>query len=161
VRSIPGRGSLFELEIPVSDAESRTAAEVWQEKSRRTVPTPDGIRNRNVIVVEDDALVAESITVSLIAEGANVRRYADGAAALTCSQVDNADVVISDHWLPGGLNGAELIPRLAKRARPGLRSILISGDPTAKLTPELEALGCRLLYKPVRLAELMSALTSG
>jgi signal transduction histidine kinase len=160
VRSIPGRGSLFELDIPVTGTSSWSAEGIQNENLRRSRPTPEGVRNRNVIVVEDDVLVAESLTASLEAEGASVRRYADGATALTCSHVDNADIVISDHWLPGGLNGAELIPRLAKRARPGLRSILISGDPTAKLTPELEALGCRLLYKPVRLAELMSALAS-
>jgi DNA-binding response OmpR family regulator len=69
-----------------------------------------------VLVVDDDATVAEVVTTYLHRAGFAVDRAADGAAALSTAASDNPDLVVLDLTLPD-LDGIEVYRRLrAQRA---------------------------------------------
>jgi DNA-binding response OmpR family regulator len=75
--------------------------------SAHTVAAPPG----PVLLAEDDELTAAVITHRLVREGLEVRRYADGAAALAAAQARAHALVILDVKMPA-MDGFELLQRL-------------------------------------------------
>jgi DNA-binding response OmpR family regulator len=64
-----------------------------------------------ILVVDDDATVAEVVTMYLEREGYDVRRAGDGLAALTAAADYRPDLVVLDLMLPG-IDGLEVCRRL-------------------------------------------------
>lgn len=79
----------------------------------------------HLLVVEDQADVAELFLNFLESMGYRVSLAHDGLAALAIDASDPADLVITDYSMPA-MNGDELARRLHER-RAGLPIILISG----------------------------------
>jgi signal transduction histidine kinase len=157
VRSALGRGAVFELIIPLYRPPVADAS-FERVEARGRAARAFNFKNRKVVVVEDDALVSVALTVSLEAQGMTVVHYDNGADALAGDAIVDADFLISDYWLPGELNGVQLVPKLLARAEKSPRTVLITGDATAELPESLRDAGYALLYKPIRLAQLLSVL---
>lgn len=81
--------------------------------------------NKDVLIVDDDALVCESLKEMLILEGFSADAALDGQAALAKIRDDNYEVILSDIQMPG-LNGIELLKELKGRS-PDTTVILITG----------------------------------
>ena len=152
-RSRPGRGSVFSLTIPLwtPPASPGTAPE-------KLVPDAPGFdfSRRQVVLIEDDPLVAEALSLALRGRGMEVRRFLSGDAALASDAVERADYLISDYRLPGNLNGIDLLARLLQRSKRPLRCVMVSGDPLVVLPQTLSERGVVLLHKPVDLARLLA-----
>lgn len=154
-RSVPGRGSVFELYVPLCPAGVASASPA----SPLPASAPSSIAGaRKVVVVEDDAMVAQALSCALESTGMVVTRFISGDAALASPAVDVADYLISDLWLPGETGGIELISRLLQRPRRPMRVVMITGDPMATLPPEFIKHGVHLLLKPVDLTRLLQVL---
>src|SRR5574343_338270 len=153
--SVPGRGSVFELSIPLCppDGLQGNMACPLPAAVAATVTGP-----RQVVLVEDDALVAAALSRALEGAGMLVTRCISGDAALASPAVDVADYLISDLWLPGETGGVELVSRLLQRPRRPMRILMITGDPMASLPLALQQQGVSLLLKPVDLTTLLQAL---
>lgn len=152
-RSRPGRGSVFSLTIPLW----RPAALPRVEPESVVQPMPDlDFSRRQVVLVEDDPLVAKALSLALRAQGMVVQRFLSGDAALASAAVDHADYLISDCRLPGSLNGVDLVARLLQRSKRPLRCVMVSGDPLVVLPQTLRERGVVLLHKPVDLAHLLA-----
>ena len=67
--------------------------------------------NKDVLVVDDDVLVCESLKEMFILEGFSVDAVLDGQAALAKIEGNHYQVVLSDIQMPG-LNGIELLKEL-------------------------------------------------
>ncbi|HKX37669.1 MAG TPA: response regulator, partial [Burkholderiales bacterium] len=112
-----GRGAEFSVALPclrqVPEADARPAA----------LPSADepAVRRR-VLVVDDNADVAESIGVYLRLVGHDVRIASDGPQALALAQLFAPEVAILDIGLPG-MSGYELARRL--QALPETRGALL------------------------------------
>lgn len=95
---------------------------------RDEVDCPD-TRAVSVLHVEDDALVADAVNMTLSDEGWSVETCRDGSAALERLQSGaRYDVLIFDNWLPD-ISGMELIRRtraLAHRQQTPI--VMLSGD---------------------------------
>jgi two-component system phosphate regulon response regulator OmpR len=97
---------------------------------------------RRVLLVEDNALVAEAITRILQDGGYQVETvstFAEGRAKL---EGDNFDLLIADAMLPGG-NGADLA---AMAEGNGTKHLLVTGHPDQM--EAFERKGQRYLPKP-------------
>jgi len=66
---------------------------------------------RRVLVVDDDATIAESVAVRLRAEGFEVQTAEDGPAAVVACASGDPDVVVLDVMLPG-YDGLEVCRRI-------------------------------------------------
>ncbi|MFP5478205.1 MAG: response regulator transcription factor [Alphaproteobacteria bacterium] len=75
---------------------------------------------RHVLLVEDEANIAEAIRFILTRDGWRVSHLVDGAQALAQVRQDPPDLLILDHMLPG-MSGLEVLAAL--RADPGTRSL--------------------------------------
>ena len=74
----------------------------------------------HVLLVEDEANIAEAMRFILTREGWRVSHVADGNLVLAEVQRDPPDLIILDHMLPG-LSGLEILSAL--RADPATRAL--------------------------------------
>jgi signal transduction histidine kinase/CheY-like chemotaxis protein len=154
VRSQPGRGSVFAVELPRADEIHETAA----------FSAPAGIderlRGAFVLVVDDDALVCEALAGLLDQWGCTAVTAASGEEALAAlaRQSRVPDAVLCDYRLPDGETGSEVIRRLRERMGPDFPAALITGDTAPERLREARESGVPLLHKPVQPARLRALL---
>lgn len=110
----PGKGAEFVVRLPALPAVvGETVA----------APVTPGLRVlTRIVVVEDNADTAESLTVLLEVLGHQVRVVNDGSSALAVAQANLPDVMIVDIGLPG-MDGYELARRV--RQHPELKRIML------------------------------------
>jgi two-component system CheB/CheR fusion protein len=80
-----------------------------------------------ICVVDDDSAVRESIRQVLETEGFAVRAYADGESFLAAHHPGDAACLLIDAYLPGGMNGLDLLARL-RAVGDKLPAIMITGE---------------------------------
>lgn len=137
-----GKGSEFTVRLPLALAPPETAA---APAARPVVPSP-----RRILLVEDDADVAESFSLALSFEGHSVRIAHDGPSALDAMGTFAPDVVLLDVGLPG-MNGYEVARRLRKEySTERLTIIALSGYSREEDRRASAEAGCDVhLVKPV------------
>ncbi|MEW5852316.1 MAG: PAS domain-containing protein [Myxococcota bacterium] len=118
VESAPGRGSRFQVYLPVVEREAEATV---------TPVVPSAGRPATILLVEDEDLVRAATRDALRARGYTVLESRRGDEALRCCQEygGSIDLVLSDVVMPG-MDGRELVERL-RTMRPGLRVLFMSG----------------------------------
>ncbi|MBB4223039.1 ATP-binding response regulator [Variovorax guangxiensis] len=162
LRSAPGRGSVFAFELPAAPegAMGATGATVSPPPATPAAGQDDGTDTActlrpglAVLVVEDNAVVADSLTALLRQWEVEPRVYGSAAEALALADLHALDAALCDIRLPGALDGIALAERL-QRQKPSLAIALISADineATQRLAAER---GWHALRKPVQAEEL-------
>lgn len=111
-----------------------------------------------VLVIDDDAIVAESIAEFLRREGYEVATAPSGEAGLEQLETTETDVVVCDVAM-SGMNGLEVLREVGKR-RLGAAVIMLTGYGTVESAVEALRYGaCDYLVKPVMEGELRLSLT--
>lgn len=152
VESVPGRGSRFDLFLPLMPAPLAPA---------EPPPAPaldvrgDGER---VMYLDDDDVMPLMVESLLQRLGYLVHSFSDPHVALDAlrSRPEAFDLVVTDFNMPG-LTGLEVVRALAE-IRPGLPTVLTSGLLTEELQAKARALGVRqVLEKQNTLEDLPAA----
>ena len=103
---------------------------------------------KQVLVVDDEAIVRESIRDWLKDAGYQVSVAESGEEALKMIQKQNFGVMILDLRLPG-INGIDVLKK-AKKLKPDIKSIVITAYPTMLTQEEATKLGAiDYLVKPI------------
>ncbi len=149
MRSHPGKGSVFAIDLPVGVAR----AEAEPASALAPIETLPGAR---VLVVDDDALVREAMASLLAQWGCRVTMAATGdeAVALLGGEGGTPDAVLCDYRLPNGETGIDVIARLRAAAGRPIPAALITGDTAPERLREAKLAGHALLHKPVHPAKL-------
>jgi DNA-binding response OmpR family regulator len=109
---------------------------------------------RRVLVVEDEATIAESVAARLRADGFAVQIAGDGPAAVAAAQRDRPDLVVLDVMLPG-FDGLEVCRRIqADRPVPVL--LLTARDDEADILVGLGVGADDYLTKPFSMREVVA-----
>jgi two-component system, cell cycle sensor histidine kinase and response regulator CckA len=147
VLSAPGKGSRFEVLLPVLQVEPAARAggknDHWQQSAGR------------VLLVDDEEMIVEIGREMLEQIGCLVVTAINGREALEIfrRQPEDFDLVITDQSMPG-LTGAELTRRLLE-IRADLPVFLITGFSEILDEEQAKTLGVReLIMKPFSLADL-------
>ncbi|HZR32156.1 MAG TPA: response regulator [Terriglobales bacterium] len=114
------------------------------------------LRQRYVLVVDDEKRIADTLTAILESKGYESRATYDGATALETCHARIPDLLITDVVMPG-MSGIEL-GIAVKREYSTCRVLLFSGQAaTAQMLQDAEARGHRfeLLAKPVHPSVLL------
>ena len=105
VESQPGNGSTFQFNVTLPKAESA-------EEAPRSVLADTGVlRNRRLLVVEDNGINREVVRLLLQGWGVLVDEAEDGPTALALHAERRYDVVLMDIQMPG-MNGVEATAQL-------------------------------------------------
>ena len=117
--SKPGRGTTVQLWLPAT-----VRLEVIAPPARRPSLRLDG--GRQILLVDDEDVVRETLAEWLAQAGYGVRLAADGSAALDIVASDAIiDVLVTDLSMPG-IDGLAVI-RKAREQRPELPAVLLTG----------------------------------
>ena len=143
LRTRPGGGTRVELFLPV--------AETAVVESAAVAGAVVLMQSGRVLLVDDEESVRAATADMLATLGFEVATAVDATEALDLLG-DDIDLLVTDHLMPG-MTGADLA-REARRRRPDLRVLLISGYAALdQVPPDLPRLA-----KPFRVAELARAL---
>ncbi len=145
LRSAPGRGSAFHVEVPMAMPSAGIA---------RAAP---GLASLRVLALDNDPAALAALRAVLEGWGCIVLPAADGDAALAALRALQADLWLLDYHLDDGDDGIAVHRRLvdAFGARP---TLLLSADPTGAVRHAAQEAGLPLLQKPVRPLALKSML---
>ena len=114
-----------------------------------------------VLVVDDEALIADTLAVILARNGITALTAYDGHEALALAQVIPPDLLLTDVMMPG-MNGIELAMDIAQIV-PDCKVLLFSGQAATK---DLLAVSCAagqdfaIIAKPIHPKELLVRISS-
>ena len=145
VRSRPGLGSVFAIELPLAAPVPALPA---------TAQRPSAWRALRIALVEDNAMVRAALVGGLEKLGHQVLATADQAALLAQLASQSPDILVSDFRLAQGETGIDVIAAVRARFGTGLPAVLITGDTDPALLRRMASLGIVVLHKPVALQDL-------
>lgn len=151
MRSIPGRGTMFTLELPQGRA-PRPSAVLSMPGAKGPVALT--LAGRRIVVVEDEPAVRAGLEVLLAGWGAQIDAFESVAAARAWAGQADPDVVrpdllIVDYRLEDGLNGVDAIKALRARFGATIPAILVTGSTMTGHDKEAHEQNFHLLIKPV------------
>jgi signal transduction histidine kinase/CheY-like chemotaxis protein len=154
LKSRPDHGSVFTLELPISDA-AVTAASVGQE------PLGEFVASGLILVVDDEATIQMAMKSLLEGWGfkAIVAGSCDEILPLLANCPDRPGLIICDYRLRAHEDGIRVIERLRSEYNDDeIPGMLITGDTAPDRLREAQESGLLLLHKPVSNSRLRAAI---
>ena len=153
VRSRPGKGSVFAVEVPLLTRD----APPWRPRPVSPVAKESALESGEILVVEDDPSVREMLALVLEGEGHRTTTAEDGREALesAAQRAIHPDLVIADYNLPKGLNGLQVVAGLREVLGQEIPAIILTGDISTDTLREIAQGGHLHLNKPVKAKELI------
>jgi len=148
VRSQPGRGTVFTLELPLGKA-PRIPSAAMPGKG----PVGLTLDGRLMVIVEDEPAVRGGLEVLLQGWGAKVASFESVAASEQwAAQADpnvKPDLLIVDYRLENGSTGVDAIKAMRSRFGAKVPAIVVTGSTMTGHDNEAQANDFHLLIKPV------------
>ena len=157
-RSRPGRGTVFEITLPLALGPSKEDASASPIGPAAGAAGLLRFAGRHIVVVEDDSLVAKSIEQALGALGARVTTFCSAEEALVSDSSLGAELYISDFRLPGALNGMQFLAVMQQRSAAPINAVLMTGDTALNQTELSASSRWKVLFKPIDLRALLAAI---
>ena len=156
VRSWPGKGSMFAIDVPLSATAPKPLPCLDMSE-----PMLERLRGARVWVLDNDAAICAGMRTLLEGWGCQVVT-ALSEQDLAC-QVDNyhaeADLLIADYHLDHDQNGMDAVARInARRASP-IPAMMITANYSNELKQQIRERGHTLMHKPVRPMKLKIAMS--
>lgn len=153
LRSVPGRGTSFRIEIPLADGPPDLATEA------SPAPADDALRSVSVLVIDDDLMVREGTAALLRQWGAQPRTAASAAeAAAAVERGFEPQVLIADLRFGDAQDGIDIVESLRLQLGRPVPALLVSGDTGASELMRVRSSLIPLLTKPVAPAKLRGLL---
>ncbi|RYF63411.1 MAG: hybrid sensor histidine kinase/response regulator, partial [Comamonadaceae bacterium] len=159
LRSSAGRGAVFAFELPAVPLQITSPLDPPGTTPSTRIEVAAVRPGLSVLVVEDNAVVADSIVALLREWKAQPQVYAHASEALALADLRTIDVALCDIRLPGALDGLALAERLQNQ-RPDLVIALISADMSPAIEDLARQKGWHALRKPVVVQALRTVLAS-
>ncbi len=157
LRSAPGEGSVFALEVPVATSAGQRVSSIQSLLDREPGVDESLLNGIRALVVDDDAAVLSGTSGLLRSWGCET---SSAASFLQVEQLlrDGAtwDIIISDYQLGGDMDGTDVIALVRQHHNKLIPGILISGDTSQAVLSVANECGHHLLHKPVKPGKLRS-----
>jgi len=155
-----GQGATFDVQIPL--ARGPVSISQKAETPGHVITLPP----QRILLVEDNAELAEMLTLLLRADGHEVAVAREGKQALAMALDGSPDIVLCDIGLPAGMSGFDVVRAMREREPlKGTPIIALSGYGRVEDKREAERAGFDMhLTKPVepsRLRKLLALAASG
>ena len=154
VHSLPGRGSRFSIEVPMS----------------REVPLPislaapqpgtgNPLPGRRLLVLDNEVSILDSMRALLGQWGCEVVTATDQASALSALAGRAPELILADYHLDHGVVGCEVVRHLREHFAQAIPAVIITADRTDQCRRSLRRLDAPLLNKPVKPGKLRAVLS--
>ena len=112
------------------------------------------IKTAKILIVDDEAPIREVLSATLKDEGHTVVSAADGELGLKAMKEHQPDIVFLDIWMPGSLDGIEVLTT-ARKQFPNLEFVMISGHGTIETAVRATKLGAwDFIEKPLSMDKI-------
>lgn len=154
VRSWPGRGSMFSIEVPLSE-EIPLPISLAPPQAGAGNPLP----GRRLLVLDNETSILESMRALLGQWGCEVVTATDQAGALVALQGRAPELILADYHLDHGVVGFEVVKQLREHFDRRIPAVIITADRTDQCRRSLQRLEAPLLNKPVKPGKLRAVLS--
>lgn len=154
VKSVPGKGSVFALTLPRSNA-------IHAEGEAPKSVAVGHLRAALVLVIDDELAIREATQIMLQDWGCEpvLADSAESALDVIAQTGRSPEVIIADYRLRNSKTGVEAIETLHAKYGRDIPAIIITGDTAPDRLREAEASGYHLLHKPLAPARLRALLS--
>lgn len=156
VRSWPGKGSMFAIDVPLS-----ATAPKPQPCLDMSEPMLERLRGARIWVLDNDAAICAGMRTLLEGWGCQVVTALSEQDLADQVNGDHAgvDLLIADYHLDNDQNGVDAVARInARRASP-IPAMLITANYSNELKQQIRERGHTLMHKPVRPMKLKIAMS--
>ncbi len=156
IRSTPGKGSAFAVELPVAPALPETRPAVAEAGL-----APNSLAGLTILAIDNEPAILEGMDLLLTGWGCTVIKAQDAGSALEAVRRAGGqpDFILVDYHLDGG-HGIEAVTSLRRKLGP-LPAVLITADRTRKVRDAARAADMDMLNKPLKPAALRALLARG
>mgnify|MGYP002620779294 FL=1 len=153
VRSIPGYGSAFAVEVQIGDAGEVDETQPIRAAQENSAPVAG-----TFLIIDDDPIVRNMVKMLLDQEGHRTMVAGDVATALDIAGTNAAelDLVIADYNLSCGASGLDAIASLRQQLGRDIPAIVLTGDIATITLRAVADQGHIQLNKPVKSQQLIS-----
>ena len=158
VRSQPGRGSVFSIDVTLPPDET---GHVEKLRIAGMNPTSDvAHRTGAVLIIEDDNELRELLEVVLREDGHRAATAPDGAAALELLGQSSfrPDLILADYNLPNGMDGLLVATKIRETLHRHVPVIVLTGDISTDTLRRIAGQDCVQLNKPVKTSDVLQAI---
>ena len=158
-RSEVGRGSVFELSLPL-DRDSPIVEHFSEPEDTGEVTDKRMFDGKRIVILEDDWLVAEGMTNLLKGVGAEVQHFHNAEDAFKQKDIALADYFVVDYSLGEDLTGAAFLQALQNKSGTPIKGVIVTGETSSKFIEGVAGLPWPVLHKPINYAKLAAALNT-
>ncbi len=155
VRSQPGRGSVFSIDVPLADMPKRLPV---TGQTAAAVPG-DPLPGRRLLVIDNEASILHSMAALLEQWGCHVLTATDEIAAMAVLGGQPPELILADYHLDQGLTGWDVAQALRAHFDSQIPLVMITADRSDQCRRELQGFGVPVLNKPVKAGKLRSVLS--
>lgn len=157
VRSWPGRGSVFSIDVPYV---AKQAILHNRRTSHVSYKQAKGAAKLAVLVIEDDPEIRQLLGAALKAEEWRAITAADGPSALEAAARAELkpSVVLADFSLPNGMNGLEVAKKLRDSLGQDLPVIMLTGDISSDALRQISDAKCLQINKPAKTRHIIDTI---
>ena len=155
VRSEPGRGSGFSIEVKLAPPGEQSQPDPAPQNIDHAL-SEDLHRSGVILMVEDDPEVRDAMEILLRDEGHHPVTAPDGIAALEwlAQETVRPDLVVADYNLPRGMDGLQMVEKVREKLHRELPAIILTGDISTETLRVVAQQNCEQLIKPVKFEDL-------
>ncbi|MBE7377154.1 hybrid sensor histidine kinase/response regulator [Pseudomonas lopnurensis] len=155
VRSRPGRGSVFSIDVPLA----RTAPSRGGEAPVLAPQLGDPLPGRRLLVLDNETSILHSMAALLQQWGCEVLTATDRDAALSALAGVAPDVILADYHLDQGVTGWDVVLELRAHFAAAIPLVMITADRSDQCRRQLQGFGVPVLNKPVKAGKMRSVLS--
>jgi CheY-like chemotaxis protein len=167
-RSCVDKGSVFEISVPLLHGSGRPAEpdDIYATALGGTLEggrdhgldrALERLSGKRIVVVEDDAMAAEAVKLTLEMHRVKVTLFHSAEAALQSAEVKGADYYLSDYRL-SGMDGVQFLDAIQKNSPTRIKAVLLTGDTSPERIAAARSSGWTVFFKPVDLRSVLSAM---
>ncbi|SFX53605.1 MULTISPECIES: hybrid sensor histidine kinase/response regulator [unclassified Pseudomonas] len=154
VRSRPGRGSVFSIEVPLSVDKPLPVSQMpIQAMAGNPLP------GRRLLVIDNELSILQSMAALLGQWGCDVLIATDEAGALDVLQGHAPELILADFHLDHDVVGCEVVKHLREHFQQPIPAVIITADRSDQCRRALRKLNAPLLNKPVKPGKLRAVLS--
>jgi signal transduction histidine kinase/CheY-like chemotaxis protein len=153
LKSVPGRGSKFSIDVPLADPNRiHSIAATIEQK------VPNLIGGKLIVVIDDEESVRLGMQSLLESWGCKSITAMDAGEALAKIDGRTPDFIIADLRLRGDDNGIDAIRDLRAKLGDHIPAVLVSGDTATEQLRKVSAAGLTMMHKPLKAVRLRALL---
>lgn len=143
VSSVPGKGSVFGIELP------RVAPVARPVSAAMPVDTRRELDQRSILVIDDEAMMRQGLEVMLSDWGCRVMTAATEEEAVLAARANPPDAIIADYRLQQGRTGTDAVRAVQRACGREIPAIVLTGDTAPERIVEVKNSGLVIAHKPV------------